>query len=285
MKCDWYAATIPDEIQRVVSFLSENLGGSLRMAKTGLNGYANRGFLDDEGINLATLLWGGNNGANPHAFASSDQAEHFRNLVRDVWPEHSVTRVDVAEDMDGGPELFDDFTARLVEYAKGKRLSVSTVGDWLTEEAHEGRTLYLGSTSSPARVRLYEKGKQIAKEQFYSRGWGTPEGFPIDWVRLELQLRPQKAQKQKAATDELEQLWGYAGWTQDVAENLLSLSVPRVKGDVWKRSQDEEILSWVARQYGALFSRRLDALGGSWAKVGEELGQYVEQQERMKKRR
>ena len=72
--------------------------------------------LDNEYGNAnVTILAGGNNGANPHAFASGDNAIYFRDLVRDIWPEHAVTRVDVAEDMhqDG---LFEKLTDSLIEH-------------------------------------------------------------------------------------------------------------------------------------------------------------------------
>lgn len=275
MRCDWYAATIPDTPENVIGFLQNNIGGELKRLKTGLNGYSTRWTLDDEkGNPNAIILAGGNNGANPHAFAGSEKAVYFRELVREVWPEHSVTRVDVAEDMysDG---LFEEFTGRLLEHGKRNRVKVSTVGDWLTDSSPDGRTLYLGSPTSSASIRLYEKGKQMANLLFTRNNWGIPDDFPINWVRLELQLRPQKQQKQQAAKEELENFWGYAGWTREVADDLLSVDVPRVEVNNWKQSDDEKAMLWMARQYGNLLTRRLEALG-DWCSVGREIGQYIE---------
>ena len=42
MRCDWYAATIPDTPQNVIGFLQNNIGGQLKRLKTGMNGYSNR---------------------------------------------------------------------------------------------------------------------------------------------------------------------------------------------------------------------------------------------------
>lgn len=277
MKCDWYAATIPDNHQNIISFLTDNLDGTVKLGRNGMNGYSNKVFIDnsDTGIQLATVLFGGNNGAYPHAFATSDHAPDFMTLVRSHWEKHSVTRIDVAEDMDGGSSLFNDFSKNLVSFARKSRVSICTVGDWLTPEAKEGRTLYLGAKSSSTRIRLYEKGKQIAKELFTSKGFAIPPEFPIDWVRLELQLRPHKEQKLKAATETIENFWGYSGWTQCVADEILSVDVPRIKTNIWKKSEDESILQWVAKQYGNLFCRRFDVLG-SWEEVGKEMGLYIE---------
>lgn len=274
MHCDWYAATIPDNVENVIGFLQNNLGGELKRLKSGLNGYSSRWVIDDEYGNAnATILAGGNNNANPHAFASSDKAIYFRELVRDVWPEHSVTRIDVAEDMyaDG---LFEDFTERLRVHAKQNRVKVSTVGDWLTEGSPDGRTLYLGSPASAASIRLYEKGKQLANQMFIKHNFAVPEGFPLNMVRLELQVRPQKQQKAKAAGDELANFWGYAKWTSCVADDLLSVDVPRVEVNTWKQSDDDRAMMWLARQYGNVLSRRLEHLG-SWCAVGQEIGDYV----------
>lgn len=275
MRCDWYAATIPDTPENVIGFLQNNIGGELKRLKTGLNGYSTRWTLDDENGNPnAIILAGGNNGANPHAFAGSEKAVYFRELVREVWPEHSVTRVDVAEDMysDG---LFEEFTGRLLEHGKRNRVKVSTVGDWLTDSSPDGRTLYLGSPTSSASIRLYEKGKQMANLIFTRNNWAIPDDFPINWVRLELQLRPRKQQKQQAAKEEIENFWGYSGWTREVADDLLSVDVPRVEVNNWKQSDDEKAMLWMARQYGNLLTRRLEALG-DWCSVGREIGQYIE---------
>lgn len=275
MRCDWYAATIPDTPENVIGFLQNNIGGELKRLKTGLNGYSTRWTLDDEkGNPNAIILAGGNNGANPHAFAGSEKAVYFRELVREVWPEHSVTRVDVAEDMysDG---LFEEFTGRLLEHGKRNRVKVSTVGDWLTDSSPDGRTLYLGSPTSSASIRLYEKGKQMANLIFTRNNWAIPDDFPINWVRLELQLRPRKQQKQQAAKEEIENFWGYSSWTREVADDLLSVDVPRVEVNNWKQSDDEKAMLWMARQYGNLLTRRLEALG-DWCSVGREIGQYIE---------
>ena len=80
--------------------------------------------------------------------------------------------------------------------------------------------------------------------------------------------------KIQAATEELVNLWGYSNWTREVADDVFSLDVPRVKADEWKQTDDERVMMWVAKQYGNFFTRMLDKKG-SWAAVGEEIGRYV----------
>lgn len=281
MKCDWYAATIPDTPENIVSYMENNIGGSLKKLKSGLHGYSDRWVLDNEQGNAnVTILAGGNNGARPHAFASGDNAIYFRDLVREIWPEHAVTRIDVAEDMTGSG-LFEKLTDSLIEHGRRNRVKVSTVGDWLTDKSLDGRTLYLGAPTSSASIRLYEKGKQIANQLFTKNGYVVPEDFPLDWVRLELQLRPKKQQKIKAASDDLANFWGYANWTKEVADDVFSLDVPRVKADEWKQTDDERVMMWLAKQYGNFFSRLLDKKG-SWSSVGEEIGRYVRKAQNQK---
>ena len=56
---------------------------------------------------------------------------------------------------------------------------------------------------------------------------------------------------------------------------MLSVDVPRVEVNNWKQSDDEKAMLWMARQYGNLLTRRLEALG-DWCSVGREIGQYIE---------
>ena len=117
---------------------------------------------------------------------------------------------------------------------------------------------------------------------FHENGYGIPEDFPLDWVRLELQLRPRKQQKIQAATEELVNLWGYSNWTREVADDVFSLDVPRVKADEWKQTDDERVMMWVAKQYGNFFTRMLDkkGLGQQWAKKLADMFAKLKRQDR-----
>lgn len=58
----------------------------------------------------------------------------------------------------------------------GQQPAVSQVGDWISEVAPKGRTLYVGSRKGTAMMRIYEKGKEL--------------GNPLSpWIRYELELK------------------------------------------------------------------------------------------------
>ena len=58
--------------------------------------------------------------------------------------------------------------------------------------------MYLGANSSPVRCRLYAKGKQPGY-----RSAGRP-----DWVRLEVQVRPQKTARKSYSAISADDTWG-----------------------------------------------------------------------------
>lgn len=277
MVCDWYQATIPDYYQNLVMHLENNFSGKWKIAETGQMGYKNRWWFNDENdITVATILFGSANAKQqkPHIYSTSDNAKIVRDLLRSAYPIHEVTRIDVAEDMnrDG---LFDELQVRLLKIAHQERLKTSVAGDWLSDGALGGRTMYLGSPKSSMRVRLYEKGKQLANDLYISRGFQPPDDFPMNWVRLEAQCRPKREQRFLAAKADLADIWGFSGWTRVVADDVLSLSVPRVKADVWRKSDDVQVWEWVSRQYGNFFMKNFNSLG-SWENVGLKLGFYVD---------
>ena len=113
-------------------------------------------------------------------------------IARRLFPGHSVTRVDVAFDA-----CFSESTSGLtpgvvlagcVDVAVSHRLGTTMLGDWSGRE-ESGRTLYIGSTKSTVRVRVYEKGRQ-------------PDTFPADpdWLRFEIVYRPKGQTLRQAAS-------------------------------------------------------------------------------------
>ena len=102
--------------------------------------------------------------------------------------EHRVTRVDACADFDA-PGAFEALLAPSIEVKKERRIMGGKAGDW-DDFPEKGRTLYLGSQSSPVRMRLYEKGLQ-------------PEYAHLNrpnWARIEVQVRPAKEAKEAFAS-------------------------------------------------------------------------------------
>jgi len=252
MHIDWYASTIYDKQRNIKEVLSRELNGVFCKERTGLNSYENRETMfsigEGKGSKCLTLLYGGVND-HPHAFASGDNAEIFSNVVREVWGDsHHVTRIDSCEDLQG-ETVFDELSEQLLSVAKDSRIKISQQGDWIMEKS--GRTLYLGSTTSPCRVRLYEKTEELRAKLPASYHSIIPENL----VRLEIQARPQKNQRKEASLLSAIDVWGLSKWTSTVADKCLSSKVKRVKLDSWFHTNDDKSLDWMCRQYGSVILR------------------------------
>ena len=92
--------------------------------------------------------------------------------------------MDACADFDA-PGAFEALLAPSIEVKKERRIMGGKAGDW-DDFPEKGRTLYLGSQSSPVRMRLYEKGLQ-------------PEYAHLNrpnWARIEVQVRPAKEAKE-----------------------------------------------------------------------------------------
>lgn len=114
--------------------------------------------------------------------------------------DHRVTRVDSCADFDV-PGAFEALLGPSTEVKKERRIMGGKAGDW-DDFPEKGRTLYLGSQSSPVRMRLYEKGLQ-------------PEYAHLErpnWARIEVQVRPSKDAKPLSL---LCHLWTFGGCALD----------------------------------------------------------------------
>jgi len=181
-----------------------------------------------------------------HVQASSSTAIPVAEYLRRVHPEHSVSRADVALDVDA-PGAFDRLWRHVHELARGgasgggRKVKTSTAGDWI--DGLDGRTLYAGGTSSPVRVVVYEKGRE-------QMGKDANCGASLDWTRVEWRLRPDtpagKAWLGKASPAEAV---GMTPFGARVATSLLSVDV--VAPDSVRRFASQDPLYWMVRQYQA----------------------------------
>lgn len=140
-------------------------------------------------------------------------------------------------------------------------------GDW-DDFPEKGRTLYLGSQSSPVRMRLYEKGLQ-------------PEYAHLnkpDWARIEVQVRPAKDAKEAFAKLSPMDVWGASRWTRDIAARVLEKHIdPHPAGTVYRLSDRETALRWMCKQYGAHLTSLAADLGG-WDCVGLTISEILSDQ-------
>lgn len=280
---DWYAASINASVDSLREVLGRELGGTVHLEEGAKHGFHYREVVKDlEGRTVATILHGGN-GDIPHAFASSDSAHRFAEIVRRHWADrHRVSRVDSAIDFDDGPGTW----ATLLELCEGiargdrvdgdnrKRISkirTGQMGDWFHGE--HGRTFYLGSHKSAVLVRLYEKGIQL-REDAAKRGLRRDD-ISDNLVRLEVQVRPDGASKTHAAASSPLEIFGYAEWSRELLRRLNGVDVQRVNIKERRDSDHERAMQWMVQQYGQHLLIEALALG-SWEALGADLRRRLE---------
>ena len=259
---DWYQASVPVHHQAIIGELLAQLPeGTKQATGNGFNSYKQRVDLHtDEGEVLATVMFGGVN-PHPNVKASGDSAAYVAGVLRRVFPDHRVSRLDVAIDM-RGDGLFDEVVRLMSGTGRDHRLKGEKI---IPDDLDDGSTYYLGSRASPLRVRCYEKGKQLFKFT----------GDPVwrlffDWTRLELQVRPEKSFKGAAATMEPEAFWGCAAWTRDLAAGALAMNPEPVTMKPTRIADHERAMRALTAQYGATILRQVSKLG-SWEAFAEDL--------------
>lgn len=228
MRWDAYSATVSDLPERVLERLSERFSQTIVDVQEGpgLNSYA-RSFLavDLFGTQLFRLMFGGTNPA-PHLKVQGVYSPELAQVIRDYWPDHRVSRADSAFDV-SEPGLFDVLAARFQSFAAANGLQWNQVGDWRAlgeRDPLSGRTFYVGSRTSLAYLRVYEKGLQVLKD-------ARPEDEPPDlnWVRVELEVKPQdRSQKARLAHLTPEQCWGVSRWTRNALAAVNGQATERV---------------------------------------------------------
>lgn len=263
MHFDWYQATVNAPHPDIFSAMEKAYPHSdLRPAKPS-NGYTYGAELVLGDLPLVRTMWGGVNGDDTtHCVATGRNSEPFAGFIRRDFPDHQVSRADVAIDYHEEGS-FKKLAGLLIGYSKGKRLKTATAGDWIKNEG--GRTLYLGSRSSTAYLRLYEKGKQLVETEH------------PHWTRCELEVKP-SSKEGKALLSRMSpmELWGTAGWARDVAALLGKSGIPRAQvGTLYTPSDDDRALHFMLKQYGPLIKRIYELVGEDWSLVGPFLARRL----------
>jgi len=264
VRFDAYTATADDLDQsQALSWLFSH--GDVMTEGRGHHGFASRIAVKDEtGSEVGSFSWGGK-----HTRAMLEvKGERTPTVVEALraCSEHRCTRADSCADFDA-PGAFESLLAPLQEITKAHDLYSERRGDW---DLHPelGRTYYVGSPASAVRARLYEKGRQPEY-----RHLGLPS-----WVRLEIQVRPQKQARESFATLGPLDVWGASKWTRQVAVEVLKEHIdPHPPGTVRKQTSDDAAIQWMAKQYGPALIRKAAALG-SWQVLGLALRDLITQQ-------
>lgn len=259
---DWYQATVYASPEALISELLANLPeGTLRAEGKGFNSYSRRADLyNSEGEVYATAMHGGVN-PHPNVKSTSDHAPALAGVLRHRWPDHRISRLDVAVDY-RGESAFDDTVRLMSAVGRSHRMKGEKI---IPDDLDDGSTYYLGSRTSSLRVRCYEKGKELFKKT------GDPvwRNF-FDWTRIELQVRPEKAFKSVAAKMEPADFWGCAQWTRDLAAGVLELNPEAVTMKPTRIADHERAMRALTAQYGPTILRHVEKLG-SWEAFAHDL--------------
>lgn len=261
MKFDWYQATIPEASDIVTDALRSGLPGcrEIRTCDKGGNGYLSSvAFLDARGGELGRMMTGGN--AHPNFRATSHRAPAAAAFIRETWPVHRVTRLDVALDYTG-EGVFDHLHG--IAHAVAERNRLKTGLMMQPDLLDRGRTYQIGSTSSPVLIRLYEKGLHE----------GQRRGHQEDphWTRLELQVRPQKSAKSAFASVEPAAAWGATRWTSQLIEAVMGHEPDRIAVAPREDTEWERTQAALVQQYGRhAIAGGFRAAGGNESEVTTE---------------
>lgn len=224
MGFDWYQATVPEDFLVIVDGVMALLPGAkeIKFDEFGGNGYKGTArFIDASGDTISTLLFNSKSAA-PNLRGTGKHSAPIAKLVRELWPEHTVSRLDVCEDLSEAG-FFEKTVKTLKSIASEHKIESGR--SFIPDIAEKGSTYYLGAPKSQTMIRCYEKGKELL-----AKGECTPEEYDPNHVRVEIQCRPKtRDAKSKFASIEPDAVWGVSAWSQNAADQVLGLKVPRVK--------------------------------------------------------
>lgn len=264
MKFDWYTASIDQRPQEVVDGLLSKLRFASVEDGRPRYGYRHAHRIRSGLTEHCNVMYGGKAvGDAVLVDTSGKDAAEVSGVVRELFPDHRVTRADVAGDYIAS-NAFDLLTGIGKGVADEYRLKVGMAGDWY--RGKEGRTLYVGSPKSDVFVRIYEKGIQLG---------GDP-----NWVRLEAKVCPDGPSRALASKMRPEEFFGFRGWTCEVLKRLGYEDVERIKaGTQWRQPDHHRAYKAMLKQYGATLRHLLED-AGTWDCVGLQIGLDLDEMEK-----
>lgn len=256
MKFDWYQASIPEVDPAIVmSTLSRaDYYGQWEEVRP-LKGYdVGAQFVVGSDVKYRINHGGQNAAFGPNVVGSGGSANQLALIIREHFPMHRVSRMDSCEDFHH-KDMYRHLRKIALRIAKDQKVQVREITKPL-KESDDGRTLYLGSQTSAVSMRIYEKGKQL--------------DCGDEWVRAELQIRPQKDVKSIAASLSPVEVWGLSKWSHSMAIQLGNTDLQRVDVQVYQQSDHDRAYSFMLKQYRRVFEQML-ASHGSPETVGAQI--------------
>lgn len=201
------------------------------------------------------INFGGQNAEHgPNVIGSGPSADILANLIREHFPAHRVSRLDSCEDY-YHPDAYDYLRRVALKIAKEQRVQCREIVKPLVD-SDDGRTLYLGSQTSAVSMRIYEKGKQL--------------GNASEWVRAELQVRPQKETKALIAYLNPTDVWGLSKWSHAMGLQLGKKGLQRVDAQIYQPSDHDRAYRFMLKQYRRVLEQMLSSHGSPEA-VGAQI--------------
>lgn len=252
---DWYQGTVEMPSDDLMDLALTALGDEHPVPAPGRNGYARGWEIRREGARSALVYEGGFHD-HPHITASGENAPPLARFLRGSKHPHRVSRADVCIDTDT-PGAFENLFSALRTLAKTSGLTATLMHN--PDDGQAGATYYVGSKTSEVRARLYEKGKQL------------PEAERPDWVRFEVQARPQRERKAWTAQAPEWDVLGSSQWSRKFATETLGASATAPPTRSERVSDLEGALRAMGSQYGRRMVELLEHHGGDVAAFGLEL--------------
>lgn len=256
MRFDWYQASIPSVSPQVVmeAISKSDFYGDWEQIRPMKNYDAAAAFIVGNEAKFKINYGGQNEEFGPNVVGSGASAQVLADVVREHFPMHRVSRLDSCEDY-YHDDAYDYLRKVALKIGKQHRVQCREIVKPL-QDSDDGRTLYLGSQTSAVSMRIYEKGKQLQTDS--------------QWVRAELQVRPQKDQKSMMAMLDPTEVWGLAKWSHEMAVQLGNRDLKRVDAQVYQPSDHDRAYRFMLKQYRRVLESML-ASHGSPEAVGAQI--------------
>jgi len=269
MKIDWISASLLAPVNDLVTMFASGLDLSEKVACRGINGFHHGVQVCRGETVFVSVYYGGNHTQGwVHVIGSGDRAQWVSDLLRQNYPTHRVTRMDIAEDYDD-PIAWGQFERFVERLARKHHMGGSFRRFDGGLDHQNGRTIYLGSRHSTVQLRIYEKGKK--------------DGGSPNWVRVELVVKPSKVEgKEWLASAMPAQVFGASRWASELGEFMGVQELHRVNvGTVYVKTDLDKRTLALVRQYGPTILELLKTdCDGSPQVLGEKLvGAIIQEQE------
>lgn len=266
---DYYRCSPVAELTEIMEVLHHELAAVYGELEKGnrppVRHYADGASFSDRHNNvLVSVLWGGRN-CRPNVIASGPSADVVAAIIRANW-EHGPSRVDACIDLDA-PGLFETLLADTPGFARKWGIRRQIIAD---DDPDKGDTIYLGSRTSQAFVRIYQPGLKRAQEE--GRVGADIHQSERDAVRLEVEFKPQNGRaKKRAASCTPAECWTISRWTADLATTVLAMDVKPISIAMRRESDRERALRFMCQQYRSHLAGLLAEQGGDLEAFAMEL--------------